>query len=78
MFFLAELMTETSALAQNIHLVDSLEKKLYGKFGEKQIKNDSLKADLLCQLSINYWGNNPDKAMGYAQQSLLLSRKIKS
>jgi adenylate cyclase len=39
--------------------------------------NDSTEAILLSLLAESYWGNNPEQAMDYAQQSLSLSEKIK-
>jgi len=58
------------SFSQDQHLVDSLQTIL------KTAKQDTNKANILNQLSQAYMGNNPDKAMDYAKQTLALSEKI--
>ncbi len=71
------------ATAQDQHLVDSLETKLKTLQDEK-VKlrhnvasiNDTAEADILYSISKLLWGNNLDKSMKYARQSLEVSEKI--
>ena len=58
------------SFSQNQHIIDSLHTRL------KTAKQDTNKAKILNQLSIAYQGNNTDKAMDYAKQTLALSIKI--
>src|ERR1035438_2032019 len=48
-----------------------------GELGSKvPAMYDTTAANLLYDLSTAYWGNNPDKAMEYANQCLALSEQI--
>jgi tetratricopeptide (TPR) repeat protein len=58
------------SFSQDKQLIDSLQAIL------KTAKQDTARAKILNQLSIAYRGNNPDKAMDYAKQSLALSEEI--
>ncbi len=70
-------------LGQDQKIIDSLENDLK-KFeahkrelgGNFTALMDSAKANTLDELSYNYWGNNPEKAMDYAQQCLSVSEQI--
>lgn len=69
--------------AQDQHLIDSLETALRNFNAEKKEINkssndaiDSAKAKILIDISIAYWGNNPEKAMDYAKQGLAVSESI--
>ncbi|HYV91466.1 MAG TPA: adenylate/guanylate cyclase domain-containing protein [Chitinophagales bacterium] len=73
----------TSSFAQDQHLVDSLETQLKNHNAHKlelKIKSPSLydttAANILYRLSVAHWGNNPDKAMDYANQCLAVSEQI--
>jgi adenylate cyclase len=57
------------SFSQDQHLVDSLQTIL------KAAKQDSTKANILNALSIAYWSNDPDRAMDYANQELVLSEQ---
>jgi signal transduction histidine kinase/CheY-like chemotaxis protein/HPt (histidine-containing phosphotransfer) domain-containing protein/Tfp pilus assembly protein PilF len=57
------------SFSQDQHLIDSLTHCL------KTVKHDTVKVNILYELSAAYWGNNPDKAMEYAGQILALSDK---
>ena len=59
-----------SGYSQDKHLVDSLQTIL------KTAKQDTNKAKILNRLASAYQGNNPDKAMEYAKQNLVLSEQI--
>ncbi len=72
-----------TAFSQDQHLVDSLITKFNALQAEKKELrndnasiNDSITANILYALSKAYWGNNPDKAMDYANQCLTLSEQI--
>jgi adenylate cyclase len=56
--------------SQDEHLIDSLQTI------SKTAKQDTIKANILYELSKIYSGNNPDKAMDYAKQALELSEKL--
>ncbi len=58
------------AFSQDQHLVDSFLTLL-----KKQVQ-DTAKANILYSFSKVYWGNDPEKAMDYANQCLVLSEKI--
>ena len=69
--------------AQNQHKVDSLSDALKKHDAAKKelgskvpAMYDTTAANLLYDLSTAYWGNNPDKAMEYANQCLALSEQI--
>ena len=71
------------SFSQDIHFIDSLEHILkslnatkleLGKYAPTM--NDTLTANILYQLSIAYQGNDLDKAMNYARQTLELSEQI--
>ena len=51
------------------HIVDSLQLLL------KRAKQDTVRANILYQISVAYWGVDPDKAIDYANQTLTLSEK---
>src|ERR1017187_1981071 len=84
-FLLAALLYYMCAnsIAQNQHKIDSLEndlKKVEARkmeFGSKTTKLfDTVKVNLLYIISKEYWGNNPNKAMDYANQCLTLAQRI--
>lgn len=67
---------------QNRHTIDSLQNKLR-KFedDQKKLKNkaplsDSIKANILIGLCTEYWGDNYDTAMMFAQRALTVSEEI--
>ena len=69
--------------SQNQHLIDSLETQLKNHNQNKteiQLNSpslyDTIATKLLSRLAFEYRGNNPDKAMEYAHQSLALSEQI--
>jgi len=71
------------SFSQNQHLIDTLETQLKNHNQNKtEIEvnypslYDTTAAKLLSRLSFEYRGNNPDKAMEYAHQSLALSEQI--
>jgi len=71
------------SFSQNQHLIDTLETQLKNHNQNKteiEVNSPSLydttAAKLLSRLSFEYRGNNPDKAMEYAHQSLALSEQI--
>ncbi len=55
---------------QGKQLIDSLQNLL------KTARQDTNKANILIQLSVAYWDNDPDTAMDYARQTLALSEQI--
>ncbi|MBK9981044.1 MAG: tetratricopeptide repeat protein [Saprospiraceae bacterium] len=74
---------QNSSFSQNQHLIDTLETQLKNHNTLKLELNlsspslyDTTAAKLLSRLAVEYRGNNPDKAMEYAQQSLALSEQI--
>lgn len=80
---LLHITTHYTLLAQTKQgqaLVDSLVKVLNGikknAGANAPTIKDTLTANVLYQLSVNYWYNYPDTAIYYAKQSLLLSEQI--
>jgi two-component system, NarL family, sensor histidine kinase UhpB len=72
-----------SSFSQNQHLIDTLETQLKDHNALKLELNlsspslyDTTAVDLLNRLTVEYRGNNPDKAMDYANQCLALSEQI--
>lgn len=61
--------------AQDVTVVDSLKKALVKTEGVKSSTSDSSKAELLYQLSREYWSSNLDTAMMYAEQLLNFSKQ---
>ncbi len=82
-FLLLFLLFPKSSFSQDQHLIDSLKNRLkqfevhksemHGKTPEI---NDTVKANLLYELSKAYWFNNPEMAMEYANQSLQIAEEI--
>ncbi|MFH1320161.1 MAG: hypothetical protein ABII90_05835 [Bacteroidota bacterium] len=54
--------------------LDSLEKFLMGS-GEAPLHN-TIKVDILIDLSIKIWGDNPEKALEYGKQALVLAKQL--
>ncbi|MEO8589740.1 MAG: adenylate/guanylate cyclase domain-containing protein [Flavobacteriales bacterium] len=76
-------MLQPSALAQDQHVVDSLQARLEYLNAERKELNrgapgasDRLTADVLYEISKAYWYSAPSTAIDYAQQSLVLAEKI--
>ena len=70
LLLLAASLFVLNCLAQDQHIVDSLNNKL------KNNTQDTTTANLLYELFKSYKDNNPEKAINYAKQSLVLSEKI--
>ena len=71
------------SFSQNQIFIDSLKTQLKyfnAKKAELDVKSPSLydttAADILAELSAEYWHSNPDTALYYANQSLTLSEQI--
>ena len=83
LFLLIIIVLSINAYTQDQHKIDSLQNELK-KFEVKKkqlgakvpLLYDSTAANILVELSIAYWSNNPDKAMDYANKCLALSEKI--
>jgi tetratricopeptide (TPR) repeat protein len=76
-------MFSFKAFSQDKQLIDSLETQLIKHNASKtelKLKSPSLydtaAANIIYSLSSAYWGNNPDKAIEYANQCLNLSEQI--
>ena len=84
LFLLITLLSfQHPSFAQDTHLVDSLETQLKHLNATKMelgnhspTMNDTLTANILYALSKAYLSNNPDRAMEYANQTLVLSKQI--
>ena len=82
-FFFLLLLLPHSSFSQDTHLLDSLENKLkqfeahklemHGKTPEP---NDTIKVNILFELSKTYWYSDFDKGIEYANQSLHLAEQI--
>jgi len=82
-FVLILLLLSTISYSQNQKVIDSLQTELKSfeaakiAFSKKVPKlYDTLKVNLLYKISKEYWGNNSEKGMDYANQSLKLSEQI--
>jgi adenylate cyclase len=77
---LITLLASYCSIAQDQHLIDSLNLKLSahyaGKTTSSQPLYDSTAADLLNNLSVAYSTSDPQKSLEYANQSLALSTQI--
>ncbi len=81
--FLILFFLQHFSYSQNKHIVDSLESQLKEHNAAKmemQIKSPSLydttAVNILAALCMAHWGNDPTKAMDYAEQMLALSEQI--
>lgn len=71
------------SFSQDQLLIDSLQQKLARFYAEKKGQGktgvsleDSTATDILYSISIAYWGNDPQKAMDFAERTLAVSEKI--
>jgi adenylate cyclase len=83
LLILIQFCLQSSAKAQNQILIDSLQNELKNFNNSKQEVGtnksplyDSTAANILSKISYAYWGNDHEKALYYAKETLTLSEKI--